>query len=242
MPSVLEVYRDFASSPERQLSVEDLTARGVTRNNAHVMLSRLRSSGLAVSVGKGKVRLLLPTESPPPKEREDPVVREVTQQGGKATGFSVLPQRYPGPRPREFVVPPGKAGKLAEFVKQHHAGVVVTSEYRPDERAVCLYAGKVRGKRATTEEALMHVFRHAPTRDFALALQAVLLETTTLNWHWLRRQPEWKEIAGIFAAVNSITERDVFPRFRDAELPRLSFDEIETIAQAVTARGFSSPG
>lgn len=240
MASVLEVYREFASSPERKLSVQTLQARGMSANNAYVMLSRLRSAGLAVSEGKGRVKLLLPTEVAPPKEREDPVVRELTRRGAKATGFTVLPQRYPGPRPREFVVPPSKTKELAQFVETRHAGVTATTEYRRDEHAVCLYPGRVRGDKATTEEALLHVYRHAPKRDFALALQAVLMETTKLNWHWMRRQPEWKEIAGIFAAVNSIAERHVFPNFRDAQLPALSFDELETIAQAVTARGFAS--
>lgn len=42
---------------------------------------------------------------------------------------------------------------------------------------------------------------------------------------------------GIFVTLNSIAGRDVFPRFRKTEPPRLSFDALETAAQPVVARG-----
>lgn len=238
MATTLDIYREFASRPDRALTLADLEARGYRRNHAHVILSRLRASGLAEAQGRSRVRLLHPGEARRPAEPPEPLVKELARQGAKATGFTVLPRRYPAPRPLEFVVPPGKAREVAASVARHHPErSVVVDAYEPSERAVCIYRGRVRGREARLEEALLHVFRHAPGADFALALQAVLHHTTTLDWRWLRRQPEWPELAGIFAALNSIAGRPVFPHFRSAVPPSLSYDALETAAQPLIARG-----
>lgn len=241
MPTILEVYREFASRPDRRLTVADLEARGYRRNHAHVILTRLRASGLAEPIGKGRVRLLQPGEARPPKSPRDILAAELERMGAKATGFSVLPRRYPAPRPTEFIVPSGKVQSVAETVRRRHPERrVVVNAYEPSDRTVCIYRGPVRGRVARLEEALLHVYRHAPEADFALALQAVLQQTTHLDWRWLRRQDEWPQLAGIFMAVNGIAGRDVFPRFHAAEPPRMSYDALEAIAQPFVARG--SPG
>lgn len=135
-------------------------------------------------------------------------------------------------------MPPGKAHAVASSVARHHPERrVVLDAYEASDRAVCLYRGRVRGREARLEEALLHVYRHAPGADFALALQAVLHHTASLDWRWLRRQPEWPELAGVFAALNGIAGRAVFPRFRSAAPPRLSYDALETAAQPLVARG-----
>lgn len=109
--------------------------------------------------------------------------------------------------------------------------------YEADDDAVCLYHGRVREQQARLEEALVHVYRHAPRDTFALALQAVLQDTTELDWSWLRRRDEWPELACIFVILTSMAGRDVFPRFRKTEPPRLSYDALETVAQPLVARG-----
>lgn len=240
MTTMLELYREFGSHPERELTVDALEARGYSRNNAHAILSRFRESGLAESISPGRIRLLLPNEAQQRTEgqKRDPLIEELQREGAKATGFSVLPQRYPGPRPLEFVVPPGKVDEFHEHLNHHHPDRhVVVNRYEPDEDAVCLYPGRVRGDEASLEEALVHVYRHAPGEAFALALQSVLHHEIELNWSWLRRQDEWLELAGIFAAIDSMTGRDVFPNFRETEPPRISFDALETAAQPLIARG-----
>ena len=235
---MLEIYRDFASRPDRQLTVADLEARGYRRNHAHAILTRLRASGLAEPQGQGRVRLLQPGEARPPKSPREMLAKELERLGAKATGFTVLPRRYPAPRPHEFVAPSGKVQSIVDAVQRRHPEQrVVVDAYEPSDRAVCIYHGPVRGREAKVEEALLHVFRHAPEADFALALQAVLQQTTDLDWHWLRRQHEWPQLAGIFTAVNGMVGKDVFPRFRSAEPPSLSYDAIETIAQPFVARG-----
>lgn len=237
MTSTLEVYREFVSTPDRQVSVRDLEKRGLSRGHARVMLSRLRKEGAAESVAPGRVRLLAPGEAKPKQPHEGPLVRELARRGAKPTGFSVLPRRYPGPRPEEFLVRPGGASSVADYVRRRHPGLRVrVGSYEPGERTVCLYPARVRGDKATVEEALVHVFRHAPRAEFALALQTVLQETTDLNWRWLQTQPEWPELAGVFVAINDLAGRRVFPEFRNAEPPSLSYDELETAAQPVVAR------
>lgn len=239
---MLELYREFGSRPERTLSLADLEARGYSRNNAHVILSRFRSSGLAESTGPGLIRLLLPGEAQRVADREaqprDPLVQQLQRMGAKATGFSVLPRRYPGPRPLEFILPTGKIPKIQAYLAEHHPERrVLVDAYEADDDAVCLYPGRVREEEARLEEALVHVYRHAPSETFALALQAVLQETTDLDWPWLRRRDEWPELAGIFVTLNRMAGRDVFPRFRRTEPPHLSYDALETIAQPLVARG-----
>lgn len=238
MPSMLEIYRDFASRPDKRLTVADLEARGYRRNHAHAILTRLRASGLAEPHGRGCVRLLQPSEARPAKSPREMLAKELGRLGAKATGFTVLPRRYPTARPHEFVVPSGKVQSIVATLKRRHPGQeFVVDAYEPSERTICIYHGPVRGREAKLEEALLHVYRHAPEADFALALQAVLQQTTDLDWRWLRRQHEWPQLAGIFTAVNGIVGRDVFPRFRAAEPPRLSYDALETIAQPFVARG-----
>lgn len=235
---MLELYREFGAHPERMLSVEDLEARGYSRNNAHAILSRFRSSGLAESKGPGQIRLLLPGEAQRQEGDRDPLVEQLQRMGAKATGFSVLPRRYPGPRPLEFILPTGKIPKIQAYLEEHHPERrVMVDAYEADDDAVCLYHGRVREEAARIEEALVHVYRHAPSDTFALALQAVLQQTTELDWAWLRRRDEWPELAGIFVTLNSIAGHDAFPRFRKTEPPRLSYDALETVAQPLVARG-----
>lgn len=238
MSTMLELYREFGARPERMLSVDDLEARGYSRNNAHAILSRFRSSGLAESQSPGRIRLLLPSEAQRKTQPRDPVIEQLQRMGAKATGFSVIPRRYPGPRPLEFILPSGKIPKTQAYLEEHHPErKVVLESYEADDDAVCLYHGRVREEEARLEEALVHVYRHAPADAFALALQAILQQTTDLDWAWLRRREEWPELAGIFVTLNSMTGRDVFPRFRKTEPPTLSYDALETAAQPLVARG-----
>lgn len=238
MTTMLELYREFGARPERKLSVKDLEARGYSRNNAHAILSRFRSSGLAESQGPGRIKLLLPAEAQPPERQRDPLIAELQRMGAKATGFSVLPRRYPSPRPLEFILPTGRIPEIQAHIEEHHPErPVVVDAYEADDDAVCLYHGRVREDEARLEEALVHVYRHAPMDTFALALQAVLQDTTELDWSWLRRRDEWPELAGIFVTLNSMAGRDVFPRFRKTEPPHLSYDALETVAQPLVARG-----
>lgn len=236
---MLELYREFGALPGRTVTVDDLESRGYARNQAHVILTRFRDSGLAESLSPGRIRLLLPSEAQTPKRPRDPLVNELQRRSAKATGFSVLPRRYPGPRPLEFILPSGRIPGVVEYLSEHHSDRrrVTVDEYARDDAAVCLYHGRVQGKEARLEEALLHVYRHAPPEDFALALQAVLHETIDLDWAWLRRQDEWAELAGIFVTLNQMADRQVFPKFRSATPPRLSYDALETIAQPLVARG-----
>lgn len=236
---MLELYREFGARPGRELTVEELEAQGYSRNNAHAILSRFRSSGLAEDVGPGRIRLLLPDEAQANEEKpHDPLVEELKQMGAKATGFSVLPQRYPGPRPLEFMVPPGEVAEAWNHLIEHRPDRrVVTNRYVADDDAVCLYPGRVRGDEARLEEALVHVYRNAPGDTFALALQAVLHHETELNWDWLRRREEWPELAGIFVTLNDMAGSEVFPNFRKTQPPRISFEALETAAQPLVARG-----
>lgn len=239
MTKMLELYREFGARPERELTVEELEARGHSRTNAHAILSRFRSSGLAEDIGPGRIRLLLPGEAQVREEQaQDPLVEELQRMGAKATGFSVLPQRYPGPRPLEFILPPGKVAEVWEHLVEHRPDRrVAINRYVADDDIVCLYPGRVRGDEARLEEALVHVYRNAPGDTFALALQVVLHHETELNWGWLRRRDEWPELAGIFVALNDIAGANVFPNFRKTEPPRISFDALETAAQPLVARG-----
>lgn len=240
MVSTLEVYREFVSRGE--VKADELERRGLSRGHAHTLLWRLVQEGAGERAGVGRVRLFATGEARPPARKMDPVVREIKARGAKPTGFSVLPRRYPGARPREFVVRSGKTDELAAHIRVTHPGLRVrVGEYEADERVVCLYPARVQGDEASVEEALVHVFRHASRSEFALALQAVLQETTKLNWSWLRREPEWRELAGVFVAVNDIAGRRVFPEFKNVEPPSLTYDELETIAQPVIARR-SEPG
>lgn len=242
MVTALEVYREFAAQPRQEVSVQALEQRGMSRGQAQTMLWRLVHDGAGERSGVNRVRLFAPGESKPAQLREDPIVRELRAQGAKPTGFTVLPRRYPGARPKEFLVRSGKVAEVAARVQSMHPELhVLINSYEANDSSVCLYADRVQGEKASFEEALVHVFRHAPRPEFALALQAVLQETTKLNWTWLRRQPEWGELAGVFVAVNELAGRRVFPEFRKAQPPSLSYDELETIAQPVIARG-SSPG
>jgi hypothetical protein len=238
MSSLLEVYRDYARKPGRRLSTADLRRDGFSPAHARVTLHRLRSAGMAQPAGPGAVRLLLPDQArPPPAPTAPPWERRLLATPAKATGFAVLPQRDPAARPKEFVVPSSKAAQAARQLRQAHTDLrVYVDEYHAED-AVCLYPGPVRGRRATTEDALVHVYRHAPRADFALALQAVLMEKKQLNWGWLRRQPEWDELAGVFVAVNELAGHRVFPAFRAAEPPDLTYAELQTVAQPFTARG-----
>lgn len=238
MSGLLEVYRDFARLPERTLSTDDLRRLGYSPSNAQVTLHRLRESGLAESTEPGKVRLLLPTEVSQPSSPTQPKwERLVLAAPGKKTGFSVLPQRYPGPRPNEYVVPPGRVQGVADRLRRTYPDLrVFVDEYHADDAAVCLYSGKVRGREATPEEALLHVYDHAPRADFALALQSLLMANPTLNWDWLRRQDDWNEVAAVFNALSERVESAPFPHFRTDELPDLTLDELDTVAQAFTAR------
>lgn len=237
MVSTLEVYREFVAKPDREVKVDELERRGLSRGHAHTLLWRLVQEGAGERTGVGRVRLFAPGEAKPPPRKDDPLVRELATRGAKPTGFTVLPRRYPGPRPKEFLVRSGKTHEMARHVMALHPELrVVVGRYEPDDRTVCLYPARVQGEAASVEEALVHVFRHAPRSEFALALQAVLQETTELNWPWLRRQPEWRELAGVFVAVNDIAGRRVFPEFKNVEPPSLTYDELETVAQPIVAR------
>ncbi|MFA5862765.1 MAG: hypothetical protein WDA16_13825 [Candidatus Thermoplasmatota archaeon] len=238
MVSTLEVYREFVTSPNREVSVGDLQARGLTRNHAHAMLTRLTQDGAAERIGAGRVRLFPLGESVPVLRKDDPIVRELKAKGAKATGFTVLPRRYPGPRPKEFLVRSGKTARIAEYLHSHHPELRVrVGSYEADEHVVCLYPTRVRGKTASVEEALVHIFRHAPRSDFALALQGAIQTSTKFNWPWFRRQPEWRELAGVFVALNDLAGRHVFPQFANTDPPSLSFDDLEVAAQPLIARG-----
>lgn len=223
------------------LSADDLEDRGYSRAYAHVLLHRLREDGAAVKAGPGRVRLLRPGEAPPggPRKAEPPWKRTLTRRfKAKATGFSVLPKRYKASRPEEFVLPPGQVAPAARMLRRNYPDLRVHEDrFRSEQNAVCLYRGRVRGEKARLEEALVHVYRHAPRQDFALALQAVLMNRDELDWGWLRRQPEWPELAGVFVAVNDLAGRKVFPAFRTAEPPDLSYAQLGTVAQPFTARG-----
>lgn len=156
----------------------------------------------------------------------------------KPTGFSVLPKRYKVPQPEEFLLPPSQVERAAHLLERNFPQLRVrTNEFLSGEHVVCLYAARVRGAEASLDEALLHVYRHAPRDDFALALQALLMDRTALNWDWLRRQPEWPELAGVFVAVNEQAGRKVFPEFRSAAPPDLSYLQLETVGQPFTARG-----
>lgn len=117
---MLELYREFGARPERRLTVEDLQARGYSRNNAHAILSRFRSSDLAESQGPGRIKLLLPTEAEARERAIDPLIEELQRMGAKATGFSILPRRYPGPRPLEFILPTGQIPEIQAHIEAHH--------------------------------------------------------------------------------------------------------------------------
>ncbi len=70
-----------------------------------------------------------------------------------------------------------------------------------------------------------------------LALQALLMVNPKLHWSRLRTQKEWPELAGVFVAVNAQAGHKVFPAFRTAEPPDLTYNQLGTVAQAFTARG-----
>lgn len=126
---------------------------------------------------------------------------------------------------------------MAQRLRDTHPDLrVYVNEYHAED-AVCLYGGRVRGRKAATEEALLHVYRNAPRQDFALALQSVLMDDSDLNWDQLRRQPEWDELAAVFVAVNDRVDPPPFPAFQTDEAPDLSLDELDTVAQAFNARG-----
>lgn len=234
MSSVLQVYRDHVAAGT--LSVDQLVEEGHSPGHAHVILHRLKRDGAAVAAGPGRVRLLPPGEQERGPPREPPWMGTLKGFTCKRTGFGVLPRRYGVARPQELVLPPGKVAAAADLLRRSHPGLRVSEAYDADAD-VCLHGGRVRGRQATVEEALVHVYRHAPRSDFALALQAVLMTRTGLNWDWLRRRPEWPELAGVFVAVNEQAGRSVFPVFRCAEAPDLSYHDLGTVAQPFTARG-----
>ncbi len=156
----------------------------------------------------------------------------------KATGFSVLPRRYSGPRPEEFLVPPTKLRAAHEYLASHYPRLqVVENQFKAADETVCLYPAKVRGAKASTEEALLHVYRHASRDQFVLALQAVLMKDSHLNWRVWRDQKEWPELAGIFEALNERMAKPAFPHFQKADLPDLTYNQLDSLAQAFTARG-----
>lgn len=235
--SLLEVYRSHLAKPGRILSVDALEKEGYSRDYARVMLHRLRMQGAAVAAGPNQVKLLRPGEKAPTGS-QDWSLSFAKHFKAKRTGFSVLPKRYLVSKPLEFVVPPSKVVKATQSLHKEHPELTVSvGQFRPGKDTVCLYPGRVRGAEASLEEALLHVYRHASREDFAVALQAVLMQSTKLNWNRLRDKPEWRELAGVFVYVNEQAGHKVFPSFRTADPPDLTYTQLATVAQAFTARG-----
>ncbi len=237
--TLLAVYRDHLGLPGRLLTVEQLESEGFTRDYARVLLHRLCKQGAAMPAGASRVRLLAPGQHTPGLAPSDSWKRVLAQRfGAKQTGFSVLPKRYPVPRPDEFLVPRSKLAAAVEMLHLKYPKLKVSvDKYQSGKDTVCLYPARVRGQTATPEEALMHVYRHAPREDFTLALQALLMVNPKLHWSRLRTQKEWPELAGVFVAVNAQAGHKVFPAFRTAEPPDLTYNQLGTVAQAFTARG-----
>lgn len=237
----LRVYRDHVNANGGILSVETLVREGLTRNHAQVVLHRLRKGGHAIAMGHNQVRLLKPGEPRPAATVAEWTAILETRFRAKPTGHSVLAKRYLVGKPTEFVLPRSKLKAAAENLRRTHSELrVAVDEFQPGANTVCLWPGKVRGDQASTEDALVHLYRHAPREEFALALQATLMAGTELNWTRLRRKPEWHELAGIFVFVNEKAGRKVFPAFRSTEAPDLSLNQLLTIAQPFTARGVAS--
>jgi hypothetical protein len=237
--TMLSLYLRHASKPDRLLMVEDLEAEGYSRPYAHVLLHRLLKEGAAERLGPGQVRLLKPGGKSMPQTPQEPWKLSLRKHfKTKETGFSVLPRRYSGPKPDEVVVPPTKLHDAGDYLRAHYPWLrVVEDRFVAGDKTVCLYPGRVRGDHASVEEALLHVYRHAPRDQFVLALQAVLMKTTHLHWRAWRDAKEWPELAGVFEALNARLGRTEFPRFRDAELPDLSYSQLDTLAQVFSARG-----
>jgi hypothetical protein len=185
------------------------------------------------------VRLVKPGAKGSNMKELEPWKRSLSKQfKTKATGFSVLPRRYSGPRPDEFLVPPSKLRDATQYLRARFPALhVVEAKFEAGDKTVCLYPARVRGKKASVEEALLHVYRNAPRDHFVLALQAVLMTQKTLNWRVWRDAKEWPELAGVFEALNKRLNKAVFPHFQKTELPDLSYAQLDTLAQAFTARG-----
>ncbi len=237
--STLEIYLRHAADPGRVLTADTLEAEGYSRSYAHVLLHRLASEGAAERLGPGRVRLVRPGAKLNVMPGLEPWKKSLNKRfKTKATGFSVLPRRYSGPRPEEFLVPPSKLHAATKYLRGHYPALqVVEAKFVAGDQTVCLYPARVRGKQASVEEALLHVYRHAPREQFVLALQAVLMKRTHLNWRAWRDAKEWPELAGVFQALNKRLEKPVFPQFQKTALPDLSYAQLDTLAQVFTARG-----